>query len=89
MRHPRSYPALAHPIQRLDAELLVAFDLARFVSNRPFGTTDLATAERDEMEVRNTRSHLLEITRRRFAASVLLVKALGGGWDSSEFPKKL
>jgi len=29
----------------------------------------------------------IEITRRRFEASVLLVKALGGGWDASQLPQ--
>lgn len=29
----------------------------------------------------------IEITRRRFQASVLLVKALGGGWDASQLPQ--
>jgi hypothetical protein len=31
----------------------------------------------------------IEITRRRFEASVLLVKALGGGWDESQLPQQL
>ncbi len=31
----------------------------------------------------------IEITRRRYEASVLLVKALGGGWDTSQLPQKL
>ena len=30
----------------------------------------------------------IEIMQRRFEASVLLVKALGGGWDSSQLPQK-
>ncbi len=30
----------------------------------------------------------IEITQRRFEASVLLVKALGGGWDASQLPKQ-
>ena len=30
----------------------------------------------------------IAITQRRFEASVLLVKALGGGWDTSQLPKK-
>jgi NodT family efflux transporter outer membrane factor (OMF) lipoprotein len=30
----------------------------------------------------------IEITQRRFEASVLLVKALGGGWDASQLPQK-
>ncbi len=29
----------------------------------------------------------IEITRRRFEASVLLVKALGGGWDTTQLPQ--
>jgi NodT family efflux transporter outer membrane factor (OMF) lipoprotein len=29
----------------------------------------------------------IEITQRRFEASVLLVKALGGGWDTSQLPQ--
>jgi NodT family efflux transporter outer membrane factor (OMF) lipoprotein len=29
----------------------------------------------------------IEITRRRFESSVLLIKALGGGWDSSQLPQ--
>jgi len=29
----------------------------------------------------------IEITQRRFEATVLLVKALGGGWDSSQLPQ--
>jgi len=31
----------------------------------------------------------IEITQRRFEASVLLVKALGGGWDPSQLPQGL
>jgi len=30
----------------------------------------------------------IEITQRRFEASVLLVKALGGGWDTSQLPQQ-
>jgi NodT family efflux transporter outer membrane factor (OMF) lipoprotein len=30
----------------------------------------------------------IEITRRRFEASVLLVKALGGGWDAAQLPQR-
>ena len=31
----------------------------------------------------------IEIMQRRFEASVLLVKALGGGWDTSQLPQRL
>jgi NodT family efflux transporter outer membrane factor (OMF) lipoprotein len=31
----------------------------------------------------------IEITQRRFEASVLLVKALGGGWNTSQLPQRL
>jgi outer membrane protein TolC len=30
----------------------------------------------------------IEITRRRFENSVLLVKALGGGWNVSQLPQQ-
>jgi NodT family efflux transporter outer membrane factor (OMF) lipoprotein len=30
----------------------------------------------------------IEITQRRFEASVLLVKSLGGGWDASQLPQR-
>ncbi len=29
----------------------------------------------------------VDITRRRMDASVLLIKALGGGWDTAKLPK--
>jgi hypothetical protein len=28
-----------------------------------------------------------DITTRQFAANVLLIKALGGGWDTTQLPK--
>lgn len=31
----------------------------------------------------------IEIARRRYESSVLLIKALGGGWDASLLPKQL
>jgi NodT family efflux transporter outer membrane factor (OMF) lipoprotein len=31
----------------------------------------------------------IEITQRRFEAGVLLIKALGGGWDASQLPQQL
>jgi len=31
----------------------------------------------------------IELARRRYESSVLLIKALGGGWDSSRLPNKL
>ncbi len=37
--------------------------------------------------LQNQRNYI-EITRRRFEASVLLVKALGGGWNTSQLPQK-
>jgi outer membrane protein TolC len=30
----------------------------------------------------------IDITRRRLEASVLLIKALGGGWDTGQLPQK-
>jgi outer membrane protein TolC len=30
----------------------------------------------------------IDIQRRRMGASVLLVKALGGGWDASQLPQR-
>jgi outer membrane protein TolC len=40
----------------------------------------------DPLTLANQRAEI-DILRRRIDASVLLVKALGGGWDVAELPK--
>lgn len=45
---------------------------------------DVLTAQTAQLTNQRTQA---DITTRQFAASVLLIKALGGGWDTSQLPK--
>jgi outer membrane protein TolC len=39
--------------------------------------------------LRQNQRNDIDIMQRRFEGSVLLVKALGGGWDTSKLPQRL
>lgn len=60
----------------------------RLFTNRYQGGVDnyLQVITAQTVALQNQRNEI-DILRRRIGASVLLVKALGGGWDVSELPK--
>ncbi len=66
-----------------DAERSVAISTHRYKGGV---TTSLEVITAQAIELTNRRT-AADITVRQFAASVQLVKALGGGWDSTQLPR--
>jgi len=54
--------------------------------SRKWHATDISIASAQTIALQNERNEV-DILRRRMDASVLLIKALGGGWNTSQLPK--
>jgi NodT family efflux transporter outer membrane factor (OMF) lipoprotein len=73
--------------QQQDQAVAAAKDTLQLFTNRYKGGVDtyLQVITAETTELANERN-AIDIQRRRMDASVLLVKALGGGWDASSLP---
>jgi NodT family efflux transporter outer membrane factor (OMF) lipoprotein len=78
---------LENEAQQQDQAVASAKDTLHLFTNRYKGGVDtyLQVITAETTELANERN-LIDIQRRRMDASVLLVKALGGGWDASQLP---
>ncbi len=70
------------------ADTVKAADRALTVSTAQYkaGTTDYLTVITAQAALLTARRMSVDLLTRRMAASVLLVQALGGGWDASQLP---
>jgi NodT family efflux transporter outer membrane factor (OMF) lipoprotein len=78
---------LQNEAQQQDQAVASAKDSLHLFTNRYKGGVDtyLQVITAQTIELANERN-AIDILRRRMDASVLLVKALGGGWDASQLP---
>jgi NodT family efflux transporter outer membrane factor (OMF) lipoprotein len=78
---------LGNEAQQQDQAVASSRDSLHLFTNRYKGGVDtyLQVITADTTELANERN-AIDILRRRMDASVLLVKALGGGWDASKLP---
>jgi NodT family efflux transporter outer membrane factor (OMF) lipoprotein len=78
---------LENEAQQQDQAVASSKDSLRLFTNRYRGGVDtyLQVITAQTTELANERN-AIDILRRRMDASVLLVKALGGGWDASKLP---
>jgi NodT family efflux transporter outer membrane factor (OMF) lipoprotein len=78
---------LENEAQQQDEAVASSKDSLRLFTNRYKGGVDtyLQVITAETTELANERN-AIDILRRRMDASVLLVKALGGGWDDSKLP---
>jgi outer membrane protein TolC len=78
---------LENEAQQQEAAVASSKDSLQLFANRYRGGVDtylqVITAETSEL---TNERNAIDILRRRMDASVLLVKALGGGWDVSDLP---
>jgi len=78
---------LENEAQQQEQAVTSSKDSLQLLTNRYRGGVDtylqVITAETTEL---SNERNAIDILRRRMEASVLLVKALGGGWDSSDLP---
>src|SRR5258708_18003957 len=74
--------------QQQKAAIAAAHESLRLATNRYTGGLDnyLQVISAQTIALANERNDV-DILRRRMDASVLLIKALGGGWDVSRLPK--
>jgi NodT family efflux transporter outer membrane factor (OMF) lipoprotein len=78
---------LENEAQQQDQAVASSRDSLHLFTNRYKGGVDtyLQVVTAETIELANERN-AIDILRRRMDASVLLVKALGGGWDASKLP---
>jgi NodT family efflux transporter outer membrane factor (OMF) lipoprotein len=78
---------LENETQQQDQAIASSKDSLHLFTNRYKGGVDtyLQVITAETVELANERN-AIDILRRRMDASVLLVKALGGGWDASKLP---
>jgi NodT family efflux transporter outer membrane factor (OMF) lipoprotein len=78
---------LQNEAQQQDQAVASSRDSLHLFTNRYKGGVDtyLQVVTAETIELANERN-AIDILRRRMDASVLLVKALGGGWDASKLP---
>jgi NodT family efflux transporter outer membrane factor (OMF) lipoprotein len=78
---------LQNEAQQQDQAVSSSWDSLHLFTNRYKGGVDtyLQVVTAETIELANERN-AIDILRRRMDASVLLVKALGGGWDASKLP---
>jgi NodT family efflux transporter outer membrane factor (OMF) lipoprotein len=78
---------LENEARQQDEAVAAAKDSLQLFTNRYKGGVDtyLQVITAETTELANERN-AIDIQRRRMDASVLLVKALGGGWDASKLP---
>lgn len=78
---------LQNEAKQQDQAVALSKDSLHLFANRYKGGVDtylqVITAETTEL---GNEQNAIDIQRRRMDASVLLVKALGGGWDTSQLP---